>query len=261
MSSRETDEVPWYEEWFDREEYELVYRDRNKADAARLIDLLEQVVRPASRASILDVACGRGRHARLLAERGYEITGLDLAERALTTARRRAVDEGLDIEFVQADMRTFRFDRSFDGAVNLFTSFGYFEADSDHDRVIRNISHVLKPGGWFVQDFLNVSYAKDTLVPEDERTENGVHIRQQRWISDNRLNKRIVIEKNDEPHVFTESVRLLTLEDFERMYEAAGLTLFEVYGDYEGGPYTSDSPRLLMFSRKTDDAGPREITE
>lgn len=251
MSSGQTEEVPWYKEWFNREEYELVYRERNETDAARLIDLIERVVQPSPGASILDVACGRGRHARLLARRGYEVTGLDLAERALETARRRTADEGLRVRFVQGDMRDFDFRDSFHGAVNLFTSFGYFESDSEHDRVIRNIADVLRPGGWFVQDFLNADYVKDTLVPEDARTENGVTIKQQRWIDDERLNKRITIEQNDDRHVFTESVRLLTLEDFQEMYDAAGLDLFALHGDYDGRPHDGASPRLVMFSRKT----------
>lgn len=251
MNTNQSAESPWYERWFDREEYELVYRDRNEAEGAQLIDLIESVVKPASDASVLDVACGRGRHARQLARRGYRVTGFDLSERALQTARTRAAEEELEIEFLQGDMREMSFAEEFDGAVNLFTSFGYFESDDEHERVICNIARALKPGGWFVQDFLNAPHVRETLVPEDERSENGVHIEQKRWISDGRLIKEITLRNSDGERSFTESVRLLTRDDFRSMYTAANLDIFDIRGDYDGQPYNDNSPRLILFARKT----------
>ena len=242
--------MPWYEDWFDSDAYELVYHQRDLSDARRLADLIERTVRPASGATILDVGCGRGRHSRILAARGYAVTGVDLSERALATARRRAEEEGLDVRFQQADMRDLPFEAAFDGVVNLFTTFGYFEEEEDHARAIREMAQALKPNGWLVQDFLNAPYALAHLVSKDEREVDGIRIAQRRWEEEGRLNKEITLRRNGDAHTFTESVRLLTLADFERMYHMAGLGLDARFGDYDGGAHTPTSPRLILVARK-----------
>jgi SAM-dependent methyltransferase len=249
--------MAWYREWFDSDAYELVYEQRDLSEARRLADLIERTAEPEPGARVLDVGCGRGRHSRILAARGYAVTGVDLSENAVRTARRRAAEEGLDVRFEQGDMRRLTYDAAFDGAVNLFTTFGYFDDDDDHQRVIDGIARALVPGGWFVQDFLNVPYVREHLVAEDEKTIDGVRVRQQRWLDGDRVKKRITFHRNgngDGPEgdlpSFTESVRLLTADDFRRMYEAAGLTLETTFGDYDGSPHTPESPRLILYARK-----------
>jgi SAM-dependent methyltransferase len=252
--------MAWYEEWFDSDAYELVYDQRDLSEARRLADLIERTVEPEAGARVLDVGCGRGRHARILAARGYRVTGADLSPRAIRTARRRAAAAGLDVRFETGDMRHLDYDADFDGAVNLFTTFGYFDDDGDHQDVIDGIARALVPGGWFVQDFLNASHVRAHLVAESEKTVDGVHVRQERWLDGDRVNKRITFRRNgmddaggsdpgDLP-TFTESVRLLTLSDFRRMYDHAGLALTDAFGDYDGGPPTGDSPRLILVARK-----------
>lgn len=240
----------WYEEWFDRDEYELVYDQRDEREAERVIDLLERIVRPAPRSTILDVGCGRGRHARSLARRGYRVTGVDLSPRAVRTARQRAAAEGLDVRFERADMREPVCRACFDGVVNLFTAFGYFEADADHLRTIRAVATALRPGGWLFQDFLNAPYVAARLVPHDTREHDGTLIEQRRWIEDQRVNKTIHIHQNGDTRTFYESVRLLTLDDFKSLYEKAGLDLVRTFGDYDGRPYADDAPRLILYARK-----------
>ncbi len=250
--------MPWYEDWFDSDAYELVYDQRDLSEARRLADLIERTVRPAPGVRVLDVACGRGRHSRILAGRGYDVTGVDLSENALRSARRRAEREGLSVTFQQADMRALPFTSEFDGAVNLFTSFGYFDEEADHQRVIDGIERALEPGGWFVQDFLNASYLAEHIVPEDEREVEGpdgtVRIVQRRRIEDEptgrRVKKQIILHRNGDTYTFSESVRLHDAADFERMYAAAGLDLIDTFGDYDGHAYTAGSPRLILHARK-----------
>lgn len=243
--------MPWYEEWFGRDEYELVYQQHDASEAEQIVDLIEQIVTPDAAARILDVGCGRGRHARVLAQRGYRVTGLDLSERAIEQARRRteAADRALD--FHVQDMRAPMGEAGYDGVVNLFTAFGYFENDADHRRALRHMADALHPNGWFVQDFMNTPHVIETLVPEDIRTEDGVRIEQRRWVEDGRINKTITLHQNGSTRTFRESVRLFTLYDFEQLYEDVGLALVDTYGDYEGGLYTPESPRLIMHAVKT----------
>ena len=242
--------MPWYEDWFDRDEYELVYEQRDEGEAEQCIDLLERVVQPGDGASVLDVGCGRGRHARILSRCGYDVTGMDLSERVIQQARERAGREGLDIHFLEGDMRHSACDACYDGVVNLFTAFGYFEEDAEHFRAVQAMASALKPGGWLFQDFLNAPQAIRSLVPEDDRVEGDTRIVQRRWVEGARLNKEITLQRNGTSQTFHESVRLLTLDDFRALYEEAGLRLVSTYGNYDGSEHTSFSPRLILYARR-----------
>ena len=112
------------------------------------------------------------------------------------------------------------------------------------------MASALEPGGWLVQDFLNAEYAVANLVPYDRRETDGMWIEQRRSIEDDRLNKTITLHRGDDVHDFNESVRLLHLADFERMYAAARLRITHVYGDYDGAAFSPDSPRLVLFAEK-----------
>jgi SAM-dependent methyltransferase len=204
------------------------------------------------------VGTGRGRHALALARRGYAVTGVDLSARAVEVARQRAAREALRATFLVGDMRTPVAHGRFDGAVNLFTSFGFFEDEADHARAVQAMTAALRPGGWLVQDFLNAPFVRATLVPEDERTLGGARIHQARWIRDDapggpRVEKRVTVHLGDgPPHVHTESVRLLTCADFAAFYDASGLDLLGTYGDDTGRPYTADAPRLVLHARRRE---------
>lgn len=246
--------MSWYEDWFNSDGYELVYDDRDLTEAEQLADLIERSVDPEPRAEILDIGTGRGRHARVLARRGYSVIGLDIAEEAIITARERSRNEGLtheQISFVQGDMRLPHFHIRFDGVVNLFTSFGFFEDEDDHQKAISAMVVAIKQGGWLVQDFLNVPYVRTHLVPESEKMNGEVHVRQQRWIEADRVKKRITLSRNGGVHTFVESVRLLTSSDFRHMYAEAGLEIVDTFGNYDGSPHSDVSPRLILVARKS----------
>lgn len=267
--------MPWYEDWFDRAEYELVYRRRDESEAERAVDLVERIADPPPKAELLDVGCGRGRHTRALARRDYRVTGIDLSGRALSTACERAREEGLSIAFRRQDMRRPMGAEAFDGAVNFFSSFGYFKEEDGHQQAISAVAEALRPGGFFVQDFMNAPAVRSTLVPRSTRTEDGFTIEERRWIEAGRIEKEITLRaknpaangkaengtagkgggengslRSPNRNTFRESVRLFELSDFRRLYEHAGLQLHDTFGDYDGSPHRSDSPRLIMLSRK-----------
>jgi SAM-dependent methyltransferase len=237
----------WYEEWFSSDAYDLVYEHRDVVEAEQCIDLIEREVQPHPRAHIVDVGCGRGRHALILAKRGFDVTGLDLSPSAIDKARERADDAGLDVNFMVGDMREPLGTDVADGVVNLFTTFGYFEDDADNLQALRAMTEALRPGGWLVQDFLNVPYVHEHLVPHDERTtDEGVTIQQDRAIENGRINKDITIEHDGRTYQYTESVRLLTLYDLTAMYDEVGLEVEAVYGHYDGRTYTPGTPRCIV---------------
>ena len=241
----------WYEEWFDRPEYDVVYSRRDEEDARRLLELILDTTGLAQGSRILDMACGRGRHSRLMALEGYVVTGVDLSPRAIQVARAIAISEKLDVEFRVGDMREAPCTECFDMVVNLFTSFGYFEDEAENERAIGAMAQALVRSGWLIQDHMNGAYWRENFVPEDERVEGGLKISQRRWLDGNRLNKEITLENDEgDRHSFTESVRLYETAEFRAMYDAAGLELVDVRGGSDGQPVTAESKRLVLFSRK-----------
>ena len=141
-------------EWFEDEAfwdglYPFMFADR-KFEVAddQVADILE--LAGLEGGSVLDLACGPGRHAAALAKRGFRVTGVDLSPSLLRRARDRARAEGVDVEWVREDMRRFVRPDAFDLAINIFTAFGYFDDRQDDLQVLRNIHQSLRKGGAFV---------------------------------------------------------------------------------------------------------------
>ncbi len=140
----------WWSSYFDAmylREYEPLFNpEADRREVARLVELLGL---PAG-ARVLDVPCGQGRHARLLAEAGFRVDALDYSAHLLQTARRLGTSPVL--RYTRGDMRRLpaRWTRRFDAVVNLFTSFGFFFQPADDQRVIASFARVLKPGGVLV---------------------------------------------------------------------------------------------------------------
>lgn len=145
---RRTAATDWWASYFDAQylrEYEPIFSaDQDRRDVARLVELLRQPVG----ARVLDVPCGQGRHAHLLAEAGYRVEGLDYSAHLLSVARARANG----VRYTRGDMRRMpgRWTGRFDAVVNLFTLFGFFLDPRDDARVLREVARVLRPGGVFV---------------------------------------------------------------------------------------------------------------
>jgi SAM-dependent methyltransferase len=238
-------EADWFEEWFG-EDYLRIYQHRDESEAERAIELITAQVGGRKIRAVLDLACGAGRHSKALCERWWTV-GLDLSAALLRVARR----EDPDAPYVRADMRELPFaDESFDLVVNLFTSFGYFEADREHQRVLERVRAALRPGGTFVIDFLNASEVRRNLVPYDERVENGVTIEQSRTISpDDRFVEK-TIRLRERGREYVERVRLLSAADLERMLEAAGFEVVHCFGDYAGSRWSENSPRTILFASR-----------
>ena len=99
---------------------------------------------------MLDLCCGVGRHSLELVRRGFRVTGVDRTQAYLDLVAAAAKREALDLELVRQDMREFHRDESYDGVINLFTSFGYFEDPRDDQRVVDNVYASLRSGGVLV---------------------------------------------------------------------------------------------------------------
>jgi cyclopropane fatty-acyl-phospholipid synthase-like methyltransferase len=244
----------WYRDWFRDSNYLMVYQHRDTHEAEQMLTLIEKTVGIQKESRILDLGCGSGRHSLSLAKRGYEqITGVDLSPTLLEVAEQAAKEEGLSVRFEQHDMRNIPDNWQFDLVMNLFTSFGYFETDEENSEVIGGIKKVLVKGGWLVMDFFNSQWLRHNLISHDERImPDGRRLEQTRWIEKGRVEKRLLLRSTSEAVEFVESVRMFTLEEFKKMFEANGLRLKHLFGGYDGSEFhDATSPRLIMFAERT----------
>jgi SAM-dependent methyltransferase len=236
----------WFEDWFG-EEYLALYEHRDHHEARELVRLIAERLGDAPDAPVLDLACGAGRHQRMLCDRGWWTVGLDLSPSLLRAARA----EDRIGPLVRADMRRLPFaDASFAVVVNLFTSFGYFREDTQHLRVLREVARVTRPGGWFVLDYLHADHVRDTLVSRDEQTVGATVVELEREISPDGRFVRKTITIGELGRTFVERVRLFEPEELVALSTAAGFEVGAVLGDYVGGALTATSPRTILFARR-----------
>jgi len=243
-------EATWFNTWFNSPYYYKLYFQRNEAEAALFIDKLIDHLQPPPGARMLDVACGKGRHSILLASKGFDVTGIDIAEDSIVEAKENESDS---LHFFLHDMRLPFSINYFDYAFNFFTSFGYFRTRREHDNSIRTIAQSIKTGGTFVMDYLNVHYAEDHLIHKSEKQVDDVNYFITKWFDETHFYKKIVIEddKLDEPLEYIERVSKFNLGDFTDMFSFQGLQIQEVYGDYNFSTYDiKNSPRLIMIANK-----------
>ena len=235
----------WFRHWFG-EEYLRLYAHRDAEDAAAAVALVDGLS-PVRDRRVLDLACGPGRHMVALRALGARVVGCDLSGPLLAHAQ-----EAAGAQVVRADIRALPFGaRTFDVVVNLFTSFGYFEDDREHQAVLDAVAALLIPHGCFVLDFLNAERVFRTLVPEETLLMGSTAVAIRRRISaDRRYVEKDVIQVDD-GRGWHERVRLFTADDLQAMARRAGLHVRDVLGDYAARRWHDASPRtiLVMESR------------
>ena len=234
----------WFEEWFG-EDYLALYPHRDEAEAAQAVRLVASATGYAPGWRVLDVACGAGRHARAFRAAGARCFGVDLSAALLRVARRTT-----DAPLVRADMRSLPVrPGSMDLTVNLFTSFGYFDRDAEHELALREMVSTVRPRGWFVIDFLNAATVRRDLVPSEHVTLNGrsVEVRRELSADDHHVTKTI---STADGRRFRERVRLFEPPEIREMLGRTGVAVEHAYGDYAGAPLSAGSPRTILVGRR-----------
>ncbi|MBP1993290.1 class I SAM-dependent methyltransferase [Paenibacillus eucommiae] len=235
----------WYQESFGSD-YLIVYRHRDFQGASHEVKKMTDWLHLGAGAEVLDLCCGMGRHSLALSELGYQVTGVDLSDVLLAEAKR--MDTTGQVEWLRGDMREVPLVKSFEAVLNLFTSFGYFEDDTENGRVLHEVHRLLKPEGKFIIDFLNPDYVKANLVSESERSVDGSNIQEVRHIEDGFVRKRITIsESGSADRSYLEQVKLYDRASFEKMLTQANLQLDQVYGGYDGQAYDPEHSTRMIF--------------
>jgi SAM-dependent methyltransferase len=245
--SRYHSRVAWYKEWFGAEYLEL-YAHRDRGEAETHIDFVEETLGRDRSSTVLDLACGAGRHTEILRQRGFRALGFDLSLTLLSQAPH--------LPRVAGDMCCLPFaDNTFARVLNFFTSFGYFESEEENFRVLSEIARILEPGGGFLIDLFNREQVLANLVGDERQQREGYVAEIQRWFdpSTQRVNKRIRVHSPNRPvQTFVESVRAYRQEEVLQGLERAGLELAALYGSFEGEGFNRDSERLILVGSKPD---------
>ncbi|MEE9270684.1 MAG: class I SAM-dependent methyltransferase [Candidatus Krumholzibacteria bacterium] len=242
--------MEWYEAAFDRL-YPVLYSHRDCAAAEAALDSFGHYF--DGRSPVLDLASGDGRYLEALLRREVEVYGLDLSHYLLSRSVREWGHGG---RVVQGDMRYLPFrDGSFGGALNMFTSFGYFSVDTDNLLVFREVHRVLRKNGVFLFDFINAEKIASELLEESHRESGSYEIHEKRRIEEHGkyLVKRAEVTNRDTNHkeTITERLRLYTRADLVMMFESTGLSPRDLYGDYAGNEFVDGvSERVIILSVK-----------
>ena len=244
----------WFETWFRDDAYLALYGHRDRDEARNCVELIVRTAALLPPSEVLDLASGPGRHAIELALLGFSVTAVDLSPTLLEHSLREAEEEGVSITAIESDMRAISFTEQFDLAVQLFTSFGYFDDADDDDLVLRLVRRSLKPGGWYALDLINTRRLHQKLVAESKRSEDGLDIVERRRIENGRVIKDIdIISPDGVRQSFHESVRLFSPGEIDGMLRRAGFEPTYWFGDYHGTKFNSDSSdRMLILSRTAE---------
>lgn len=247
----------WYKDWFSSPFYHKLYFDRDDKEAQVFIDGLLQYLNPPGGARMLDVGCGKGRHARYLAEKGYDVTGIDLSWESIQEAAScgDGSSGGLpNLHFYQHDMRLLFWVNYFDYVFNFFTSFGYFNTRREHDDALRTLAASLKSQGYILFDYLNVHFAEENLIHSEVKTIDHTRYGILRWQDDDYFFKKITIEDPSlsQKQEFVEKVAKFSLGDFTDMLSFQKIQVVDVFGGYGLQPYhVSRTPRMIIIGRKS----------
>jgi SAM-dependent methyltransferase len=243
----------WWASYFDEQyllEFEPLFQEQiNRAEVARLIELLEL----PSGSQILDCPCGQGRHAHLLAEAGYNVTGLDYSAPLLRIAKARGT--GKLLRYRRGDMRALPAEWSgrFDAVLNLFTSFGFFDDPADDARVIGEFARVLAPGGRLVWYGGSRDGVVAKWVGRDAwRTTNGTAVSHDR--SFDPVSGEITIRTSwkgpDGAGQRLHRIRLYTATRLAELCTAAGLVVDAAYDGLHDRPLRRTSPEMMLVAHR-----------
>jgi ubiquinone/menaquinone biosynthesis C-methylase UbiE len=223
--------------------------EKDRREVARLIDVMGLPVG----ARVLDVPCGQGRHAHLLAEAGYDVQGVDLSRDLLALAQKRGTTANL--KYTRADMRRLppSWSGRFDAVLNLFTSFGFFLDPGDDARVIAEFARVLKPGGLLVwhggsRDGVMASFLErdwwttrnGTVIGHEREFDplSGVLTVRSTWRGPKRSGER------------EHRIRLYTATRLAELCRDAGLIVILALDGWRDRPLTRRSSEMLLLARK-----------
>lgn len=225
--------------------------DQVRREAGALWNLLE--LSPTSR--VIDIACGHGRHALALAERGAAVVGLDFAVALLNRARQLEEELRVRVAWIRGDMRRLPFRaRCADGAI-LMDAFGFFDNENDHEAVLREAARVLTTGGRLALKVVNGGLVLDDFHQTEREEQDDVVVSVVNTLSFGppRLTQRISVRGGRGHGEYERRQRLYRVEELRAVLEHAGLFVVDVFSNPEGAPFEpATSPAMWVVAQRPD---------
>jgi SAM-dependent methyltransferase len=246
---------PWFVDLFD-EDYlrtlPFLTPQATQSEAEFVIEAMSL----APGAQVLDVGCGYGRHAMELAARGFHVVGLDLSTPLLVRGGEEAHRRGLTINFIRGDMRELDFENQFDAAYSLFSTFGYFD-DETNKKTLQNIARALKPNGKILIEILNRDYVIADLPTRVWWEGDGCVVLEE--VELNYFSSRIQVNRSvvfDDGRQLEQeiSVRAYSLHEVGKLMHAAGFRVLEVSGGYQmkGRFFGNQSRHIIVLAERKE---------
>lgn len=242
---------PWKtSEVFDVQDYLHFFRGEiSEAKNQKDLEVILEVGHFTSGAKILDLACGHGRISTLLAKQGYRVTGVDISADFLQLAEQVARDQGLQISYVQGDVREFK-QRGFDAVISWFTSFGYYEDDGNRT-ILDNAYGALKVGGELILDIPN----RDAIMRDFSslaalEQQDGVLLRRRSFdVATGRAYSNSTVFRDNHRRDFSYYTRLFTFTEIKDWLHQSGFSSVEAF-DHDARPLAAFSPRMIIVAKK-----------
>ena len=237
----------WFAEWFDTPYYHILYKNRDNHEARVFIKSLVDLLQSPEASSVLDLACGKGRHSITLNEFGYKVLGVDLSAQSIAHANQFS---NSSLSFAVQDMREPIQSKRFDAVFNLFTSFGYFSSKHENEKVCQAIAQMLNAGGKLVIDFMNSQKVIQNLVPSELKKVQDIEFDIKRIYSGTHIIKQISFQDKGQKFEFQEQVQAIDLSMFKELL-APYFTIDSVFGSFELNKYiASESDRLIIIATR-----------
>lgn len=196
--------------------------------------------------AVLDLCCGPGRHLKPLAEMGFQVTGVDRSPFLLGKARANTTN--LNVELVQADMRSFVRPSSFQLVVNLLTSFGYFETQEEDLAVLRRIKASLAPEGVLLMDMRGKETIATIPTTSWQELPNGEIVVEHKQVLKNWSIVHytwLLVKPGGHAEQAEFEFNLYSGTELAALLTNAGFKNIELFGDMAGSPYDASSHRLI----------------
>lgn len=237
---------------FNPEEYLYFYSDVLTPQRLEIeINFLKKYTDLAYPKNILDLACGFGRHANALAKFGHTVTGIDYSEGFLRIAREEAIKIGVNVKYIQADMRNINYQSVFDRVYCLFTAIGYF-SDEENEELFSRIFHALKPGGIFCFDSHNRDNFHTYYKPQMKIEKNGNLMRDEISFDSDKgrsRTKRTTLFNNLEKTTEFE-IRLYSPTELKKILTNIGYSNLQFYDNWKGNPISPEGKRMIVTATR-----------